>query len=54
MDPLEVESVAEPFIEPEIVESFRALPTEDDLPCDDGEPTKHTGTARSARPTLDK
>jgi Uma2 family endonuclease len=38
MDPLEAESAAEPFIEPEIVESFRALPTEDDLPCDDGEP----------------
>ncbi len=28
----------EPFIDPEIWASITALPTEDDLPCDDGEP----------------
>jgi hypothetical protein len=26
------------FTEPEILESIEALPTEDDLPCDGGEP----------------
>jgi Uma2 family endonuclease len=31
-------SFSEPITEPEILESIRALPTEDDLPCDDGEP----------------
>jgi Uma2 family endonuclease len=29
---------SEPITEPEILESIRKLPTEDDLPCDDGEP----------------
>ena len=28
----------DPTTEAELLESFRALPTEDDLPCDDGEP----------------
>jgi len=28
----------EPITEPEVLESIKALPTEDDLPCDDGEP----------------
>ena len=32
------EPVTEPITEPEILESIRQLPTEDDLPCDDGEP----------------
>jgi Uma2 family endonuclease len=31
-------SFVEPIIEPEILESIAALPTEEDLPCDDGEP----------------
>ena len=31
-------SFSEPITEPDILESIRALPTEDDLPCDDGEP----------------
>jgi Uma2 family endonuclease len=35
---LRVFSCSEPITEPEILESIRALPTEDDLPCDDGEP----------------
>src|SRR5258708_3202014 len=38
MNPLDTESVTEPFIDPEVVASFHALPTEEDLPCDDGEP----------------
>ena len=29
---------SEPIIDPEILESIKALPTEDTLPCDDGEP----------------
>lgn len=35
---LPVYSFSEPITEPEILASIRALPTEDDLPCDDGEP----------------
>jgi Uma2 family endonuclease len=31
-------SCSEPITEPDILESIKALPTEDDLPCDDGEP----------------
>ena len=31
-------SPVEPTIEPEVLESMAALPTEEDLPCDDGEP----------------
>lgn len=31
-------SFSEPITEPEILESIKALPTEDELPCDDGEP----------------
>jgi Uma2 family endonuclease len=31
-------SFTEPITEPEILESIAALPGEDDLPCDDGEP----------------
>ena len=31
-------SFTEPITEPEILASIEALPTEDDLPCDDGEP----------------
>jgi len=33
-----VYSCSEPITEPDILESIRALPTEDDLPYDDGEP----------------
>jgi hypothetical protein len=29
---------SEPITDPEVLESMKALPTEDDLPCDDGEP----------------
>src|SRR5215475_6992599 len=35
---LRVYSCSEPITEPDILESIRALPTEDDLPYDDGEP----------------
>jgi Uma2 family endonuclease len=35
---LPIYSFSEPITEPEILESIRKLPTEDDLPCDDGEP----------------
>jgi Uma2 family endonuclease len=35
---LPIYSFSEPITEPDILESIRALPTEDDLPCDDGEP----------------
>src|SRR5262245_21313570 len=35
---LPVYAFSEPITEPEILESIRQLPTEDDLPCDDGEP----------------
>jgi Uma2 family endonuclease len=35
---LPIYSCSEPITEPDILESIRALPTEDDLPCDDGEP----------------
>ena len=35
---LPIYSFSEPITEPEILESIRQLPTEDDLPCDDGEP----------------
>jgi Uma2 family endonuclease len=35
---LPIYSCSEPITEPEILESIRQLPTEDDLPCDDGEP----------------
>jgi Uma2 family endonuclease len=35
---LPIYSCSEPITEPEILESIRNLPTEDDLPCDDGEP----------------
>jgi Uma2 family endonuclease len=35
---LPIYSCSEPITEPEILESIRKLPTEDDLPCDDGEP----------------
>jgi Uma2 family endonuclease len=35
---LPIYSFSEPITEPEILESIRTLPTEDDLPCDDGEP----------------
>ena len=36
---LPIYSCLEPITEPDILESIhRALPTEDDLPCDDGEP----------------
>jgi Uma2 family endonuclease len=38
MNSLETGSDVEPIIDPEVVDSFRALPTEDDLPYDDGEP----------------
>ncbi|MGH8056933.1 MAG: hypothetical protein ACREOH_06795 [Candidatus Entotheonellia bacterium] len=31
-------SCSEPITEPDILESIKALPTEDELPCDDGEP----------------
>lgn len=31
-------SCSEPITDPEVLESIKALPTEDDLPCDDGEP----------------
>jgi Uma2 family endonuclease len=31
-------SLEEPITEPDILASIEALPTEDDLPCDDGEP----------------
>ena len=31
-------SFSEPITEPDILESIEALPTEDELPCDDGEP----------------
>jgi Uma2 family endonuclease len=37
---LPIYSFSEPITEPEILESIRQLPTEDDLPCDDGEPMK--------------
>jgi Uma2 family endonuclease len=33
-----IDSWSEPITEPDILESIKALPTEDDLPCDDGEP----------------
>jgi Uma2 family endonuclease len=35
---LEALSCAEPITEPDILEGIAALPTEDDLPCDDGVP----------------
>jgi Uma2 family endonuclease len=35
---LPIYSFSELITEPEILESIRKLPTEDDLPCDDGEP----------------
>ncbi len=35
-------SFTEPITEPDILESIRALPTADDLPCDDGEPMETT------------
>ncbi len=35
---LPIYSFSEPITEPDILESIRALPTEDDLPCDDAEP----------------
>jgi Uma2 family endonuclease len=35
---LEVLSCTEPITEPDILAGIEALPTEDDLPCDDGEP----------------
>jgi hypothetical protein len=35
---LPIYSCSEPITEPEILERIRKLPTEDDLPCDDGEP----------------
>jgi Uma2 family endonuclease len=35
---LPIYSCSEPITEPDILESIRQLPTEDDLPCDDGEP----------------
>jgi hypothetical protein len=35
---LPIYSFSEPITEPDILESIRALPTEDDLPSDDGEP----------------
>jgi len=31
-------SLTEPITDPEILAGIDALPTEDDLPCDDGEP----------------
>ena len=31
-------SISEPITEPEVLAGIEALPTEDDLPCDDGEP----------------
>jgi Uma2 family endonuclease len=38
MNPPETEMSTEQYIDPEVEASFRALPTEDDLPYDDGEP----------------
>ncbi len=35
---LPVYSCSEPITDPEVLASIEALPTEDDLPCDDGEP----------------
>ena len=35
-------SFTEPITEPEVLESIKALPTEDELPCDDGEPMETT------------
>ena len=35
---LPVYACSEPITEPDILASIRALPTEDDLPSDDGEP----------------
>ena len=35
---LSISSLLEPITEPEVLESIKALPTEDDLPYDDGEP----------------
>ena len=37
MSPLSF-SLSEPITEPDVLASIAALPTEDDLPCDDGEP----------------
>src|SRR5499426_279849 len=37
---LPIYSCSEPITEPDILESIRALPTEHDLPCYDGEPTE--------------
>ena len=37
---LEALSCTEPITEPDILESIQALPTEDDLPYDDGEPVE--------------
>jgi hypothetical protein len=39
-------SFIEPITEPDILADIDALPTEDDLPCDDGEPmetARHRG-----------
>ncbi len=35
---LPVYACSEPITDPEVLESIKHLPTEDDLPCDDGEP----------------
>jgi len=35
---LPIDSCSEPITDPETLESIKALPTEDELPCDDGEP----------------
>jgi len=38
MSPPEALSFTEPITEPEVLEGIQALPTEDDLPCGNGEP----------------
>lgn len=38
MNPSDTLSFVEPITEPEVLEGIAALPTEEDLPCDDGEP----------------
>lgn len=38
MSPLKFESISEPITDSEVLESIKKLPTEDELPYDDGEP----------------
>lgn len=50
---LPIFSCSAPITDPEVLESIKALPTEDDLPCDDGEPMETARHREQRRALID-